>query len=290
MIALVFSVLSSSFLFVLFRIFPSRKIDTFQAIVFNYFTAFASGFLLYGNDWNNSVLRESNWPLFAVVAGILFISLFIIMGISAQQNGLGKTSVAVKMSMAMSLVIMILGYNESINWLKVLGILLALTGVILVSRPDRQEEKNGAGWMLIVLFIGSGLLDFILNYVQKFELKQLTPSLFSAVGFGIAGIIGLFVLFYRIQKGSTIFQWRNVLAGVVLGIPNYFSIYLLMEAYSSTGWKDSTVLAVINVSVVIVSTALGYFIFKEKLTKPKLIGACTAISAIIILYFANNYQ
>ena len=289
MIALVISVLCSSFLFILFRIFPSRKIDTFQAIVFNYFTAFASGFILFGHEWNNQALSNGNWPIFAVISGVLFISLFLIMGTSSQQNGVGKTSVAVKMSMAMSVLIMMIGYNESVTFLKILGIVLALIGVVLVSRhDDDNSEKKGAEWMLIVLFIGSGLLDFVLNYVQKFELQHLSPSLFSAIGFGIAGVLGSVVLTIRIKQGTTSFHWRNVFAGIALGIPNYFSIFLLLHAYTSTGWKDSTVLAIINVSVVIVSTLLGYFIFSEKLTKIKLIGAFAAISAILILYFANH--
>jgi drug/metabolite transporter (DMT)-like permease len=215
--------------------------------------------------------------------------LFLIMGTSSQQNGVGKTSVAVKMSMAMSVLIMMIGYNESVTFLKILGIVMALIGVVLVSRhEDDNSEKKGAEWMLIVLFIGSGLLDFVLNYVQKFELQHLSPSLFSAIGFGIAGVIGSAVLAIRIKQGTTSFHWRNVLAGIALGIPNYFSIFLLLHAYTSTGWKDSTVLAIINVSVVIVSTLLGYFIFSEKLTKIKLIGAFAAISAILILYFANH--
>jgi drug/metabolite transporter (DMT)-like permease len=287
MIALIISVLCSSFLFVLFRIFPNRNIDTFQAIVVNYFTAFTCGFFLFGHEWNNAALSHGNWPIFAIISGILFISLFLIMGTSSQQNGVGKTSVAVKMSMAMSVLIMMIGYNESVTFLKIIGIVLALIGVVLVSRQDDRTEKKGSEWMLIVLFIGSGLLDFVLNYVQKFELQHLSPSLFSAIGFGIAGIIGSVVLIIRIKRGTTTFRWHNVLAGIGLGIPNYFSIFLLLHAYTSTGWKDSTVLAFINVSVVIVSTILGYFIFSEKLTKMKLIGVAAAVSAIIMLYFAN---
>jgi hypothetical protein len=44
------------------------------------------------------------------------------------------------------------------------------------------------------------MLDFILNFVQKYELGVLTPSLFSAFGFGIAGCIGLSILIVQILK------------------------------------------------------------------------------------------
>lgn len=289
MIALLFSIVCSSLLFVLFKLFPKWKIDTFQAIVFNYFVAFIAGFALYGNEWKDSAMNAGAWPWFALLAGFLFITLFLLMGSSSQQNGVGKTSIAVKMSMAMSMLLMMIWYNEHITFLKILGIGLALVGVILVSKQDSQKSaKNGSGWMLIVLFVGSGLLDFVLNYVQKYELDILTPSLFSSIGFGCAGIMGLCVLIYKLIQKKITFHWRNVLAGILLGIPNYFSIYLLLHAYSSTGWNDSTVLAITNVSVVVFSSLMGYFIFKETLTRIKLIGALVAISALIILYFANG--
>ena len=73
-----------------------------------------------------------------------------------------------------------------------------------------------------------------------------------------------------------------------MGIPNYFSIYLLMESYRSTGWNDSTVLAVMNVSIVLMSSIIGFIAFKENVTLKKIIGLAAAISAIVVLYVASQ--
>jgi drug/metabolite transporter (DMT)-like permease len=275
-------------IFVIFKLFPKYKIDTFQAIVFNYFTAFSCGILLFGHEWNSQALSVGNWPVFAVISAVLFIFLFILMGISSQKNGVALTSIAVKMSMAISMLFMIMLYRESLSLLKISGIVLAFLGVFLVtfSKSEGNSDKS-ALWMLLVLFIGSGFLDFVLNYVQKFELHLLTPSLFSAFGFGMAGIIGLAILIYQISRGKTTFSPRSILAGIVLGIPNYFSIFLLILSYKSTGWNDSTVLAIINVSVVMIAAVTGFIAFKENVTARKIIGLLSAIAAIVILYFAN---
>jgi hypothetical protein len=95
--------------------------------------------------------------------------------------------------------------------------------------------------MLLLLFFGSGALDFTLNYVQNYELGAMSTALFSAIGLGLAGIIGLLILIVKFINGSSKFHFRNVIAGIFLGIPNYFSIYLLIISYSATGWEDSTV-------------------------------------------------
>jgi drug/metabolite transporter (DMT)-like permease len=192
------------------------------------------------------------------------------------------------MSMAISMMAMIWHNNESITALKIIGIITAFIGVILISLPN-TKVKNGqsAIWMLLILFIGSGLLDFLLNLIQKSELNGLHPGLFSAMGFLFAGIIGVSLIGIQIIRKKTKIKLRSILAGIILGIPNYFSIYLLLAAYKSTGWSDSTVLAVMNVAVVILSTFIGLLIFSERLNLKKSIGLCFSILAIIILYISN---
>jgi drug/metabolite transporter (DMT)-like permease len=152
---------------------------------------------------------------------------------------------------------------------------------------EGSASEQGAHWMLIVLFVGSGLLDFLLNFVQKSMLGALTPSLFSAFGLGLAGLMGSVILLWNTLRGRTRFAWKNLLAGVILGIPNYFSIYLLISAYRDTGWSDSTVLAVNNVSVVVLSALTGFLLFKESAGWKKVSGLVFSVAAIIVLYFAG---
>ncbi|MCJ8292622.1 MAG: EamA family transporter [Crocinitomicaceae bacterium] len=288
MIPLLLSVLSSSLIFVIFKLFKRYGIDTFQAIVVNYFTAFTIGFTLYGHSWNPACLEQTSWMYFAGICALLFIGLFLIMGKSSQLNGVASTSIAVKMSMAISLIFMIIGYGESVTLLKTIGIGLAFVGVYLVSKPSKSESnQTSALWMLIVLFFGSGALDFILNYVQNTQLDLLKDSLFSAIGFGLAGILGLSILIVRYILGKSKFQFKNIIAGIILGIPNYFSIYLLLRSYETTGWDDSTVLAITNVSVVLLSAVIGFTAFKESTTTQKIIGLVSAVFAICVLYIAN---
>jgi drug/metabolite transporter (DMT)-like permease len=288
MIPLIFSILSSSLIFIIFRLFPKYGVNTFHAIVFNYFTAFSSGMLLYGNELDSGSF-SGGWPLFAVISGILFISLFIIMGLSSQQNGVALTSIAGKMSMAVSLMLMLFLYHEPLSALKITGMLLAFLGVFLVTWNGKSSESSkNSLWMLLLLFFGSGILDVVLNYVQKYHLETLSSSLFSAFGFGIAGMIGSIIMLYQILSGKAEFQFKNIIAGILLGIPNYFSIFLLMRSYTSTGWQDTTVLAIINVSVVLLSSVIGFIAFKEAVNNKKIAGLVTAVTAIIVLYFAGK--
>ena len=288
MIALLLSVLSSSLIFVIFKLFARFKIDTFQAIVVNYFMAFIIGVVLYGDTWNERIMQNTSWVPFVIICAFMFIGLFLIMGKSSQLNGVASTSVAVKMSMAVSLLLMIIGYGESINTLKITGIALAFIGVYLVSSTKGTRVSSSHKWMLAVLFIASGGFDFLLNYIQNNHLTDLSPALFSAIGLGLAGTIGLALLLVQAVRGKVEFELKNIAGGIVLGIPNFFSIYLLLLSYKTTGWTDSTVLAITNVSVVLLSAMMGFVFFKEKATRMKLLGLLTAVLAIVALYLAIN--
>ncbi len=290
MIYLISSILSSSFIFVIFKLFAKYKIDTLQAIVFNYVTAFIFGFALFGKELKPAVFENLSWVPFVILCGILFIVSFLVLGHSSQKNGVAITSVSVKMSMAISMILMITWHGEAVSLLKILGIILALMGVVFMSISKKngvKKEQKTIVWMLIFLFISGGILDFILNYAQNNVLQDLPPSLFSAIGFGISGIIGLIIMFYSYIQKTRIFAFKNVLAGIGLGIPNFFSIYLIMETYKNLDWSDSTILAVTNVSIVIFSALTGLFLFKEKLNGIKTIGLAASILAIVTFYLSS---
>jgi drug/metabolite transporter (DMT)-like permease len=257
-------------------------VDTFQAIVVNYFIAFTVGFLNYGEDWNSKAFEHTSWMPFALVIGILFISLFLLMGKSAQTNGIGTTSVTVKMSLVIPVIAAIYLYQEAVFVSKVLGVILALVGVFLITFKKKDVDKKPSNFVyLIILFLGSGLLDATLNYAEKNVLMDLSPALFSAIGFGIAAVIGTVVAIILVLTNKIKLALRNILGGIVLGIPNFYSIYFLIMAVRAPQ-DDSITYALNNVGIVLASFVLGIFLFHEKMTLKKGIGLLIATTAIVL--------
>lgn len=287
---LIASICASTLIFIIFRLFTRFEIDTFQAIVYNYFTAFFFGFLLYGSEFKPEAMDNLSWVPLVLICGLLFIILFLLLGFSSQKNGLALTSVAIKMSMAVSLTLLIFWNNETITTLKISGILLAILGVLLMSLSSAKDkpENKPILWMLLGLFLGGGLLDFSLNYAQNNVLEDLHGSLFCAIGFAVAGLFGLIILCVDFARKKRQFAIKHLLAGVVLGIPNFFSIFLLLKSYEVMEWTDSTVLAVTNISIVVLSSLVGFSFFKEQLNVRKTIGLVVSISAILTLYYAGK--
>lgn len=283
---LILSILSSTLILVIFRLYKQYGINTFQAIVFNYIVAFTVGFSLYGDQWDiHFVTTDNQWIPFSLVIGTLFISLFLLIGKSSQENGIGITSVTVKMSLAIPVSLAIILYNEAIYFTKIVGIIGALVGVFLITYQKKQQrQKKGKGnvLFLIILFVGSGLLDTLLNYVEKRALGDLSPALFTALGFGIAGLIGIVVLLGALVLKKQRLSVKNLIGGIVLGIPNFFSIYFLIMAIRQP-WDDSITYAINNVGIVMASYLLGIIFFREATTQVKIIGGIVAVIAIVLL-------
>lgn len=284
MIELTISILCSCTIFILFKLFPRLKVNTFQAVLSNYIVAFIFGILLFNKK--SSILNTHESLLWlGFLCGLLFISLFTLMAISSQRNGVGTTSIAVKMSMALSVIgVSIIGFTP-LSYIGILGLILAILGVFIVSYSKEKRSINPILWVLPVLFLGSGLLDFLLYVIQKFALGSFHPGLFSAIGFGFAAIIGILYFCILLILGKTTFDFKSWFYGFILGIPNFFSIYLIIVAYSSTGWVPTKVISIANVAVVSICALLGFLFFKENFTLKKTLGLVLCISAMILCFF-----
>ena len=281
---LLLSIVASSLIFVIFKLFARFKIDTFQAIVVNYAVAFTTGILLYEGDTSVSEALQSEWFIGAIALGIVFISVFNLMAITTQKSGLSVVSVATKMSVIIPIVFGIIYYKESAAVLKLVGILLALIAVYLASAKNNNIVTKGSLLFPFLILVGSGIIDVSIKFIEEYYVNETDAGIFSSAIFASAGIIGITIIGYQLIKGTVKLQFKNLIAGIALGIPNYFSIFFLVKALRIDGMESSAIFPLNNVSIVILSTFLGIVLFKEKLHLKNWIGIALAVISIILVY------
>ncbi len=290
MIFLALSIIASTLIFVIFRLFASYNINTLQAIVVNYFVACSCGVIGYQNSIELSAIPQYNWFYYTLALGALFIIVFNLMAITTQHSGLSVVSVATKMALVIPIAFGLWYYQEPLGPFKAAGIVLALVAVYLVAvKKDSGiilQKRNLVFPMLV--FLGSGLIDTSLNFLQNDFItdKTLIP-LFSSTIFMTAGVIGIMVLVAQKIKGVLVLEFKNIIAGIVLGIPNYFSIYFLVKALRSDLFDSSGIFTINNVGIVIVSTLLGIVFFKEQLSIKNWIGITLAVISIALVSLAT---
>lgn len=287
MIALALSIAFSSVLMVIFKYFQKYHVNTFQAITVNYLVASVLGFLLAPVYVAPSQLMDKPWIWSTFIIGCVFIIMFYTMALSSQKVGVAITSVANKMSLVIPVCAGIILYEEKLDGLKLLGVVAAIVSVIMVTFPKKGVKVDSKFLILpIVIFFGSGFLDTCFKYVQIHYLGANDFEVFSACLFLVAATVGCSVLLAeRVMKQKTL-SIKSIVAGFVLGIPNYFSIHFLLIALDLPNMESTLVFPINNTGIVLLSTLLAIILFSEKLSKLNWSGIVLATVSIILIALA----
>ncbi len=269
--------------------FQKYNISTIQGIVFNYFTAAIIGLIVHPVIPSEAV-NNSNFWMASIPLGFLFISVFYMISLTAQKVGISAASVSNKMSLVIPVIASIIIYSESSGWMKIVGILLALVSVVLtVHKKEKNENKEASSSRIIlplIVFIGTGVIDALINIAQKSVLKtEDETSFFISTTFIISGFLGLLYVFVLQKDKTEKIQWRNIIAGIVLGIPNYFSIFLIMLVIGEGKIESSVIYPIVNIGVVLSSTLLALLFFKEKLSWINYLGIVVSVIAIVCITY-----
>ena len=287
MIWLVLSIATSSLLYVIFKYFAVYNVNRLHAIVFNYLIAFITGMIAYKGNFSIDEIMNAGWLPFSVGLGILFITIFNVMALTSQKSGLSVAAVASKMSLVIPVIAGIWLYEESLGWIKAVGIVVALVSVVLSSLKKRENTKLDKSLLILplLLFAGSGAIDTIIKYAETTYVSNGKEPLFSAVCFLSAFTVGIGILIYEAFKGRFI-KPKSIVAGVALGIPNYFSIFFIIMALK-TDMASSVVWPINHVGTVLFTSILGILLFKERMSVRNYVGVGLAIAAIIVIAFAK---
>jgi len=275
MIALSLTIILTTILFLVFKEFLKRDINTHQAITFNYLTAALIALFIGDVDYNIYNLINTDWFYSTIALGIFFIVMFNIMAITTQKLGISISSMASKMSLIIPVIGAVIFQNASIGVYKILGIMIAIISVYLTFRKSGQTAKPT---LAIILFLGAGILDMWLDSIRNNFLSSTVDfNLFIVTVFFIAFSVGLIKVIWdrkRIIK-------RNIVAGIVLGVPNYFSIYFVLLALKNLG--GIYVFPILNIGVVLLSTIISWLFYQEQMSKINWMGIVLACLSILII-------
>jgi drug/metabolite transporter (DMT)-like permease len=107
-------------------------------------------------------------------------------------------------------------------------------------------------------------------------------------GFLSAASIGSVLLLVQYITGKQKFAFKNLVAGILIGIPNYFSIWCLVRFLKQSPWQSSASIPVNNMGIVLFSSVVAWLVFKEKLSKVNWLGIVLSLVAIYLIAFGDT--
>lgn len=289
MLYLIAIVLLNVLLFSIFKMFPKYGISPLQAIAVNYWVCVLTGTMVLSKGIEPILSFNYSWIYWALLLGSMLIALFNLIAYSTKVEGMTTTTIANKLSLVIPVLFAAWLYHEHFGVGKIAGILIAFPAVYLTVKKKQEvaSRVKNLFWP-VLLFIGSGILDTLMKYVQTYYLNTTADqAIFTIQSFAVAAMLGTAVLMVRIVLKKEQLYWKNIVAGVVLGIPNYFSIYYLIRLFHVDFMESSAVIPVNNVSILLCTTLVAFLFFKEQITRLRLVGIILSIISILLIAISD---
>lgn len=309
MLLLLSVVLLNTWLSVLFKLFKRFGVDSFVAIVVNYWICVATGSFFLGHFPVNTGSLHQPWTIPVALLGMGFISVFNLISWCTRHYGITPSTIANKLSLIIPVAFALLFFKEEVfHWTKALGIAAALPAVFLMTESKAQNPNSGIqtasveaegtsaitpkiGWGIWLLFLGSGLLDTGMTLLSRHHLsgEETLHAVVTIHIFFTAALAGTAILLYRLARKQVRLSPKNTLAGVLLGVPNYFSIYLFVKLLARGPMQPSVAVPVSNIAVVLSSVLVAIFVFRESAGKRRVLGILLSLLAIFLIAFKNIF-
>lgn len=295
MVYILLTIVTGVFLLLVFKWFSRYKVNTFYAIMVNYFTAALTGILFAGTSFDLPVILQAPWLKVAFPLGLLFIIIFYLISQTTQKISIATASVANKMSVAMPVLFSILVLHQQLTLFKGLGIILAMVSVYLTTRITSGSGKSNRSyvWLPVTVFVGSGLIDIVINAANAYYIHSpadssnfTTCTFISAFAFGLILVLAGYIQprwSLSLPLTGRTDALKALIGGIILGIPNYFSIYFIFKSLESGLMSSAELFPLLNVSNVVLAALLGFLVYRERLSFLNVLGIALAVAAIFFI-------
>ena len=283
MIYLILAIIFSTSVFVAMRLFERFKLDNHQALMWNYVFAAGTGFLMCKQFDAPAQLVSEPWFGLSILTGFWFIFTYLLMTASTQRSGVTITSLSSKLSVVLPTLAGVVLFNERLNFVATMGIVLALVALFLVVGGGKRDAINRVSTnrlLPILIFFGTGTGDILMKLTEQRNHGDNMSFMIAFIYF-IAMLFGILIVAYDLIRGKSKWQWKNAIGGIGLGVINFFSTFCV---YHAMRCFDNVVLfPIYNIGVVSLTALTGWLLFKEKLTWKNYLGLAIAIIAVILI-------
>ena len=273
MLYLVLAVTSSALISVVMRLSANKVTGNVAMLAVNYVTCSAVAAAYAGFDLLPAVPALPGTLAMGTVHGALYLCSFVLLQHSIRKSGVVLSSLFQRLGLLVSLAAAVLLFGELPTPLQTVGFVIALGAIVLINTGGETSLRGGAG--LLALLVLGGLGDTMSKVFEVWGDPTLAPQ-FLLYTFGAALVLCIALMLYKKQRPGR----YELLFGVLIGVPNFFSARFLLRALGSL--PAVIVYPTFSVATILAVTLAGVVFFREKLT-PRRWAALGAILAALVL-------
>ncbi|MBL7951550.1 MAG: hypothetical protein JNM62_07510 [Flavobacteriales bacterium] len=266
-----------------FRLFERYDVPLLPAITVNYATSVACGFLIAPPDLSRDLTTLG--PA-AMLLGALFVLIFTLSGLSAQRAGSARTTIAGRMSLVLTIAGTVIIFHERIGGTTLLGIGLALVGLVLSSMTDVEQGARRSWALPLSIFLCSGAADISITVIQRTLTTTENSSSFPTLCFAASTCVSIVLLLIR-REHRALRYLRTWLGGAALGVLNYASLLFLVQALEAGEYPATEIFPMMNILAILFATTIGITFFRERLSVRQWSGIALCISSLVLIMSAS---
>ena len=276
MVYLLLAILCSALISVLMRWSTEKVSGSTGMLAMNYLmcTVLAAVYT-GGKGISGGMMGLSGTVCMGVFNGVLYLSGFVLLQIMIKKNGVVLASTFQKLGLLVPMVLSVCLFGEVPALWQVVGFALALAAIVLVNAGDKESGAGKKAGLILLLLICGGA-DAMSKVFEQLGDPRWSEH-FLLITFVTATLLCFALMF---AKRERLGKW-GILFGLVLGIPNYFSARFLLRSLEHVA--AVVVYPTFSVGVILMVTAAGVCLFKERLSKRQWIAVTIILLALILL-------
>ncbi|TVP55145.1 MAG: hypothetical protein EA351_11385 [Gemmatimonadales bacterium] len=303
MIFLALAIVCSTAIAVIFKLTEGRY-DRMALVTVNYAAAVGTASVVLAFDPpGRGLAAEPPLLLLGGGLGVLFVAGFVLFSRAIGVAGISLATATMRLSVAIPFLASWLVWGEVPTVGQALGLGVAATAFLLISRPTPAPPLPSASApspprspgleaptrpllafiLLALLFLAGGLVDTTLKVFEEEFAAENSRALFLLVVFTVAFVVGSTVVVIRGLRSG---RWpsTNVIGwGVLLGLVNYGSAEFMLLALGHI--PGTVAFPVNNVAVVALATLLGMSLWREAFGAVHRVGLVLALAALVLFGF-----
>lgn len=277
MIYLVLAVFFSSMISIMMRIGERRCDSAMGMFLVNYFVCAVLSCLYAGRI---AVYTPAPGIGLAIglgcTAGLLFLLCFVLLRLNIRKNGMAMASTFMKLGVVISTLIAVFVFHETPRVPQLLGLLLAVVSILMIHTDQDQALTAPWKYLLPVLLFCGGVTDSMANVFDKVGDSAL-KDYYLFYTFAAALLCSLLIMLSKRERVGR----RELIAGVMVGIPNYFSTRFLLLALGEV--SAVIVYPAVSAGTIILVALAGRVFFGETLSLRKRAALGVIALALVLL-------
>ena len=278
MLYLILAIASSAMVSVCMRVSEKYVRNNMVMFTANYAVCLVIS-LFYMGDIHFFVFQNGfGWAvILGVISGFLYLANFALLQYSIHFNGVILSSAAMKLGgVLIPVVVAVLLFHEQTEAVQFVGVVVAVAAVFLMNVEKGEVGKDNKKMWLLILLLSSGLTDTMANIYNKTGVSVFKNH-YLFYTFSAAMLTSFIMIFIKKQAVRS----ADILCGLLIGIPNYFSARFLLLALGSV--PAVITYPVYSVGTIIVISLAGILVFRERLSGQKKCALLLILAALVLL-------